>query len=152
MSAAAYIEALLVEKNKKAGKGDGKRVDADGFLVDKNGKRYRLDASGRSIYVDGKGKDIGQPLPALPPVKPQPAPDNYEGWTKNDVPYNGPQYNGYPLSRSDYVARVKSNKPLPPPLVYKKPRTLSQRELREAASAQRRQGTAKEPPSGGFGR
>lgn len=114
------IKKLLEEANKKKGKGDGKPADADGFLIDKQGKRYRLDQSGRAIYVDAKGKDIGQPLPALPPT-PKPSaptqttsgiPANYEGWVKDGKPYTGPQYQGYPMTQAQFEAMARSGRPM----------------------------------------
>jgi len=135
---AAQLAAILAALTAEKGKGDGKNTDADGFLIDKNRRRYRLDASGRAIYVDAKGKDIGTPLPAAPPVKKPVAatasqagiPDNYEGWVKDGKPYTGPQYQGYPMTQAQFEEMARSGRPMKQLRLQYKTRKTSSRPVR----------------------
>jgi len=64
-------------------------------------------------------KDKPKPQPSKPtsPTKtsttsnpPLDVPPNYRGWTLGGKPYNGPEYSGYALSRSEYTSALRSGK------------------------------------------
>lgn len=119
------------DANVKKAKENATPADANGNVIDKDGRHFRMNGKDK-IYVDPV---TGRDLP--PPKAPQIGPPQYIGYIKDGKPYTGQEYNGYAMSRSDYISAVRSGKSIEKYKLQRVDNSMSPAQLRELQSRQR---------------